>query len=94
MNKEPAIGKYLDNEERELIEAIESDDYTLGASQLTSERLKEIQAAARNTTNETSIKISIRIPRSDLARVKSLAMQEGIPYQTLIKSIIHKAVSR
>ena len=94
MNKEPAIGKYLDDEERELIEAIESDDYELGASKLTPERLSEIQEAARNTINETSAKVSIRIPRTDLARVKSLAMQEGIPYQTLIKSIIHKAVSR
>ena len=94
MNKEPAIGKYLDDEERELIEAIESDDYELGESKLTPERLSEIQEAARNTINETSAKISIRIPRTDLARVKSLAMQEGIPYQTLIKSIIHKAVSR
>jgi predicted DNA binding CopG/RHH family protein len=35
----------------------------------------------------------LRIPRTDLARLKSRAMQEGIPYQTLINSIIHKYVT-
>ncbi|CAN7413323.1 hypothetical protein [Pararhizobium sp. LjRoot238] len=38
-------------------------------------------------------KISLRVSKGDLARLKSRALQEGIPYQTLINSIIHKYVS-
>ena len=94
MKKEPYVSNYLDDEERELIEAIESDDYVLGESLMTPELLARMQEAARNTLNETSEKISIRIAKTDLARVKARAFSEGVPYQTLIKSLIHQAVSR
>lgn len=92
MTKEPTIGKFLDDEERELFEAIESDDYR-PKSVLTPEMLGEYKAIARNTINEGSTKVSLRIAQTDLARVKARALREGIPYQTLIKSIIHQAVS-
>ena len=94
MKKEPYVENYLDDEERELIETMEADDYKPGESLLTPELLAQMQEAARNTLNEASEKISIRIPRTDLARVKAKAFRDGIPYQTLIKSIIHQAVSR
>lgn len=94
MTKKPYVENYLDDEERELIEAIEADDYEPGESLLTPELRAQMQEAARNTLNETSEKISIRIAQSDLARVKAKAFREGVPYQTLIKSIIHQAVSR
>ena len=94
MKKEPYVSNYLDDEERELIESIESDDYVLGESVMTPELLAQMQEAARNTLNETSEKISIRIAQTDLARVKARAFSEGVPYQTLIKSLIHQAVSR
>ena len=94
MKKEPHVSTYLDDEEKELIEAIDADDYETGPSLLTPETLRDLQKAARNTLNEVSIKISLRIGQTDLARVKARALREGIPYQTLIKSIIHQAVSR
>lgn len=93
MNNKPTIGRYLDDEERELIEAIEADDYKPGKGLMTPELMAQMKEAARNTLNETSEKISIRISQTDLARVKARALREGIPYQTLIKSIIHQAVS-
>ncbi len=93
MSKAPKIGKYLDDEERELIEAIESDDYEVGKSLLTPGLKAELEQIARNTINDKREKITIRIPSSDLARIKSKALQEGMPYQTLINSILHKAVS-
>ncbi len=36
--------------------------------------------------------ISIRIPVEDLARVQAIAKKKGIPYQTYINKLIHKAV--
>ncbi len=92
MNKKPQIGHFLDNEEKAIVEAIEQKDYEVGESHLTSERLKELQAAARETINEERSRISLRVPKTDLSRLKALAMKEGIPYQTLINSILHKAV--
>lgn len=79
-------------EERAFIEDFDSSTHPL-VSTLTSERRREITAAARASMNEERFKVSLRIPKADLARLKSRALQEGIPYQTLINSIIHKYVS-
>ncbi len=92
MTKIPTIGKYLDDEEKELIEALESDDAQF-ISHLTPKRKAELQAIARATMNDEREKITLRISRMDLRRIKAKAMQEGMPYQTLINSILHKAVS-
>ena len=94
MNTEPRIGEYIDDEERELVEALEADDYEPGESLLTPERLAMMQEAARNTLNEERQKISLRVPRTDLARLKAKARREGMPYQTIINSLIHKHVSQ
>ena len=92
MAKIPTIGKYLDEEEKELIETLEADDAQF-KSLLTPERKDELQKMARATMNDEREKITLRISRRDLMRIKSKAMQEGMPYQTLINSILHKAVS-
>ncbi len=93
MQTAPKVDKYLDNEEKELIEAIESDYYEFGESELTAERLVFLQQAAKNTVNEPRQKISIRVPKTDLARLKAKALREGIPYQTAINSLIHRYIS-
>ena len=61
----------LDDEERELIEAIEAADHVLGQSGLTPDRMEALQAAARATASEPSTKVSIRLARTDLARIKA-----------------------
>ncbi len=92
MAKTPKIKPYSDNDERQLIESLEAEDAKF-KSVLTPARRKKLQSAARATMNAEREKITLRIPRTDLARLKSKAMQEGMPYQTLINSILHKAVS-
>jgi predicted DNA binding CopG/RHH family protein len=92
MSKHPHVSRFIDDEEKELYEAIEAEDFVPGESIVTPELLEQMKAAARNTLNESSEKISIRIAQSDLARVKARALREGVPYQTLIKAIIHRAV--
>lgn len=92
MSKKPEIGAYLDDEEASLIEALESNVSPLKGG-LSSARRDELEAIAKATFSEDREKISLRVSRADLARLKSRALQEGIPYQTLINSIIHKYVS-
>ncbi len=91
MSNKPKVKQFLDNEEKELIKAIESDDYKPGDSHLTEKRAQELSNIARATINEERTRISLRVPKSDLARLKARALREGIPYQTLINSILHQA---
>jgi len=37
--------------------------------------------------------VNIRIPTKDLEAIQHRALEEGIPYQTLIASLLHKYVS-
>jgi len=45
-----------------------------------------------NTANKTR-NINIRISAHDIEKVKQRSAEEGIPYQTLISSIIHRYIS-
>ncbi len=38
--------------------------------------------------------VSIRLPESDLARMRRLAAKKGLPYQTYMKSLLHEALER
>lgn len=94
MSKEPTIGAFLDAEEEELFNAIESDDYDMFKSVLTPERRAELQQAARNTLNGSErVQVTLRISKYNLSKLKARALREGMPYQTLINSILHKAVN-
>jgi predicted DNA binding CopG/RHH family protein len=92
MKKMPEIGRYLDAEEKAYIEAFESGDAPIKGG-LTQKRKGEIEAMARAVMADERAKISLRVPKRDLARLKSRALQEGIPYQTLINALIHRYVS-
>ena len=52
------------------------------------ERVDTLLKSARKTRN-----INIRISESDLEQLKARSTEEGLPYQTLIASILHKYVS-
>lgn len=80
----------LDKEESKILEAIES-----GAWELVRPKKAELEhyaQIARNTLRKDQ-RMNIRISKSDLNRIKAKAAEEGIPYQTLVASIIHKYVS-
>jgi len=76
----------LSKEEKDLLDSVESGEYE---STLTEARRKELEAAATNTFRKDK-RINIRISNRDLIAVQSRASEEGIPYQTLVSSIIHK----
>ncbi len=51
-------------------------------------KIETILDATRKTKN-----INIRISQQDLENLRRSAEQEGIPYQTLISSVLHKYLS-
>jgi predicted DNA binding CopG/RHH family protein len=79
----------LPKDEQELLDAVEVGEYE---SVLTEARKKELQDAASLTFKKDK-RINIRISNRDLAAIQSKASEEGIPYQTLVSSIIHKYIS-
>ena len=50
------------------------------------------QEYARNTFRKDA-RVNIRISSKDLEALRKRAVEEGIPYQTLIASILHKYAS-
>jgi predicted DNA binding CopG/RHH family protein len=76
---------YLDKEEKELIESIENDEWSSVGKEELGIFLKAAKASATK-----SKRINIRLTEKDYHDIQAKAMEEGIPYQTLISSIIHK----
>lgn len=51
--------------------------------------VEALKKAAENYLKKDK-RITIRVYSSDLERIKRLAVEEGLPYQTYITSILHK----
>ena len=77
----------IDNEERDLMESIERDEWR-PVKNFKQEKEKAI-AAARNTLKKDK-RINLRLSQKDYQQIQIKAIEEGIPYQTLISSVIHK----
>jgi len=79
----------LDKEEQEILDAYESGEFE---SVMTDERKKSIEQVAAETFKKDK-RINIRLSGRDLSAIQRRALEEGIPYQTLVASILHKYVS-
>jgi len=44
------------------------------------------------TKSPKTTPVLIRFKIEDLEKIKEVAVQQGLPYQTYIKSIVHKAI--
>ena len=77
----------LDQEEKEILEAFDRGELKPAPKQKALR--KRLVAAARNTILKDQ-RINIRLTYMDLRNIRTRAMEEGIPYQTLISSILHK----
>ena len=58
----------------------------------TEDELGRIRVAARATAIKDK-RVNIRLSSSDLNEIQVKALEEGIPYQTLIASILHKYIT-
>jgi predicted DNA binding CopG/RHH family protein len=79
----------LDQEEREILDAFESGN--VKRSKDAAETQKRHQEYAEAMFKKDA-RINIRLPSKDLRGLQKKALAEGIPYQTLIASILHKYV--
>jgi len=81
----------LDKDEQEILDALENGE--LESVPDLEERKKELKTIAKNTLNKTT-NINIRLSERDVYKLKAMAVEEGMPYQTLAASILHKSASR
>ena len=79
--------KPIDQEEKDLMESIERDEWQ-PVKNIDQEKEKAI-AAARNTLKKDK-RINLRLTQKDYHKIQIKAVEEGMPYQTLISSIVHK----
>ena len=80
----------LDAEEKELLASYEADEW-----QSVSNVEEEVQTYSEyaTATFKKDRRVNIRISSKDLEALQKRALEEGLPYQTLIASILHKFVS-
>jgi predicted DNA binding CopG/RHH family protein len=81
---------YDSDEEKEFLEDYEKGKFVPTSNQ--TEWRKKLRQAATNYRKKKEARINIRLPEIDLAELKAKAEEEGMPYQTLIASVLHKFV--
>jgi predicted DNA binding CopG/RHH family protein len=81
--KKPA---YLNKDEMELAKSLENEEWI---SDLTKKEKKQYEEYARYSLSKRK-RINIRMSERDLKKIQAKAIEEGIPYQSLISMLIHK----
>ena len=79
----------IDEYELEILSAYETGKLK---SVATKSELAKFKAAARATAVKDR-RVNIRLSSGDLSDIQVKALQEGVPYQTLIASVLHKYVT-
>jgi predicted DNA binding CopG/RHH family protein len=81
---------YFDDDERELAKSFERGERR--SVKNVKREVQKLRAAAKNTLKKDA-RINIRLSSKDLGDIQVIAVREGIPYQTLLSSVIHKYAS-
>ena len=80
----------LENDEQKLLKSVESDEW-----RSIPDREAEISRyrGYASATFKKDQRINIRLSSKDLHALQKRALREGIPYQTLVASVLHKYVT-
>ena len=76
----------LDNYESEIVQSVENGEFS--SEENLDKRVDYWQAALKETTKRKSI--HLKLQERDIQKIRAIAYEKGIPYQTLIGSIIHQ----
>jgi len=83
------MSENLNKEEQEILESYENDEWVSITTPLLAEKYKSI---ATNTFKKDK-RVNIRMTEMDLQLLQERALIEGLPYQTLMSSVLHKFVT-
>ena len=79
----------LNKEEKEILESYEKDEWVSVSKPASIAKYK----AAAKATFKKDKRVNIRISELDLELLQERALIEGLPYQTLMSSVLHKYVT-
>ena len=92
MKLKPAADAFFDAEEKDLIESFEKAIEEGRVPRKSARELAVIRAKwktlAKNTAERKAI--TLRVQQRDIERLKVIARQRGMPYQTLVTSVLHQ----
>ena len=80
----------LNKEEKELLKSVENGEWQRIPD--FKKEAKRYQESARETLRKNR-RVNIRMTERDLVRIQKKAIEEGLPYQTLISSVLHKYIN-
>jgi predicted DNA binding CopG/RHH family protein len=80
----------LEQDEKEILESVERGEWR---SSKATERNRRRYAGYAKATFRKDRRVNIRISSKDLEAIQKRALEEGLPYQTLIASLLHKYAS-
>lgn len=80
----------LDKYEKDILESYENDEW-IEVPDMKNE-IKKHAGYAKSTIRKDK-RVNIRMSQRDLESIQRKALEEGIPYQTLISSLLHKFVN-
>ena len=83
------INMKIDKEEKDILDAYENGE--IKASTPTKNEIAQVKTMAENTFRKDR-RVTIRLYDHDLKGIQKKALEKGIPYQTLISSMIHQYV--
>jgi len=80
----------LDADEKKILESVERGEWrpAPGAKRESAKYVRYARATFRKDR-----RLNIRISSKDLEAIQKRALEEGLPYQTLIASVLHKYAS-
>lgn len=81
----------LTKEEQQILKSVEAGEFK--SVRNLNQMKKNAAAAAKNTLSKTR-NINIRLSEKDVQKIKVLAAEKGLPYQTLISSLLHQFSKR
>jgi predicted DNA binding CopG/RHH family protein len=87
MKKDDFIDSFLDEEEKEISEAINRDE--LKSIPHVEKEIARAKKIAENTLRKNA-RVSIRLSEADLVRLKQKAADKGLSYQAFIASVLHE----
>ncbi|MBN2123957.1 MAG: antitoxin [Deltaproteobacteria bacterium] len=80
----------LTKEEKEILESVEKGEWRRIPD--FDKEAKRYQEYARATLRKDK-RVNIRMTEKDIVRFQKKAIEEGLPYQTLISSVLHKYIN-
>lgn len=79
----------LNKEDKEILDSYDNNEWV---SIKESEDIVAYKTIAKNTSKKNK-RVNIRISEMDLTLIQERALIEGLPYQTLMSSVLHKYVT-